>query len=297
MTWEFRESGRRTAQVVEWSLRCSRPRCQSGGSSRPSRRSLWFRPAVRGREGVVGLWPTGRAGRPTRSPPPGEPAPWYSPVITPVCTLPEGSGRSNRTSSGRPARPSRRGTRVALPGRMFFEPVPSLADQLARKLRRDIFDGVWRAGQRLPSERELSRRLGVSRETVRLALHRLESEGLILPHARAVMRVADVDGAGLDSLPARIEYLLGRRDLAALHALMVELEALHRYILAETVALAAVRQTSADRDVLWRSLGNFEMGLPSGPGCGGAFGPAEGHRRRDRARGAQSRPRCRPEQP
>src|SRR3954464_9716306 len=57
-------------------------------------------------------------------------------------------------------------------------PVP-LYFQLARLLTEDIVKGRQAPGDRLASEPAISERFGVSRATVRLALQRLDSEGLI----------------------------------------------------------------------------------------------------------------------
>lgn len=57
-------------------------------------------------------------------------------------------------------------------------PVP-LHVQLLNQVRHAILSGQWRPEQRLPSEPELARRLGISRSTVRQALQAAEQEGLI----------------------------------------------------------------------------------------------------------------------
>ncbi len=49
---------------------------------------------------------------------------------------------------------------------------------LANSLRADIQNGTYVAGQRLPSENELTRELGISRQTVRQAMQLLEKEGM-----------------------------------------------------------------------------------------------------------------------
>lgn len=51
--------------------------------------------------------------------------------------------------------------------------------EIAEGLRTQIESGELAPGQRLPSERELSRQLGVTRPTLRQALQDLESEGLL----------------------------------------------------------------------------------------------------------------------
>ena len=55
----------------------------------------------------------------------------------------------------------------------------SLHVQLHNQLRRLIVSGRWRHGERTPTEAMLSRHLDISRTTVRIALQRLEVEGMI----------------------------------------------------------------------------------------------------------------------
>jgi GntR family transcriptional regulator len=55
----------------------------------------------------------------------------------------------------------------------------ALWDHVRRSLAEDVANGTLRPGARLPSERVLSERLGVSRVTVRRALIALEQEGII----------------------------------------------------------------------------------------------------------------------
>jgi GntR family transcriptional regulator len=51
--------------------------------------------------------------------------------------------------------------------------------QVKRKVESFISSGHWKKGQRLPTERSLAQKLGVSRNTVSLAYRQLEAEGLI----------------------------------------------------------------------------------------------------------------------
>lgn len=55
----------------------------------------------------------------------------------------------------------------------------SYADQVYGRILRDILDGVFRPGVRLPGENELAERFGVSRPIVRDALARLRVDGLV----------------------------------------------------------------------------------------------------------------------
>jgi GntR family transcriptional regulator len=51
--------------------------------------------------------------------------------------------------------------------------------EIAETIRRDLDSGRWLPGQQLPSETDLARSFGVSRETVRKALISLAAEGLV----------------------------------------------------------------------------------------------------------------------
>lgn len=63
-------------------------------------------------------------------------------------------------------------------------------DELVQELRNQIIQGKYAAGQRLPSEREITEEFNVSRQTVRNALARLQTEGLvdIVPRGGAFVR-------------------------------------------------------------------------------------------------------------
>ena len=69
---------------------------------------------------------------------------------------------------------------------MPFQPIDSkrlyeqVADQIGDMIRR----GEFRAGQRLPAERDLAKSVGVSRPVVREALVALEIAGLVEVRAR-----------------------------------------------------------------------------------------------------------------
>lgn len=58
--------------------------------------------------------------------------------------------------------------------------IPKAADVLASHLRDEIVDGRLANGEMLPTERELAEGAGLSRSSVREALHMLEIEGLLV---------------------------------------------------------------------------------------------------------------------
>ena len=66
--------------------------------------------------------------------------------------------------------------------------------QIDASLRRLILEGTLRAGQKLPSSRELSRELGVSRITIKSVYEQLVAEG----YARAQTGAGTFVAEGLD---------------------------------------------------------------------------------------------------
>src|SRR5437879_90835 len=64
-------------------------------------------------------------------------------------------------------------------------------DEVVEELSNRINQGVYTAGQRLPSEREIQEELSISRATVRSALQRLQTENIIdiIPRGGAVVRM------------------------------------------------------------------------------------------------------------
>ena len=57
---------------------------------------------------------------------------------------------------------------------------PKLTESITARLRNEILVGTWKAGERLPAERDLASRLGVNRGSVREALKKLEQMGLVV---------------------------------------------------------------------------------------------------------------------
>jgi GntR family transcriptional regulator, transcriptional repressor for pyruvate dehydrogenase complex len=112
---------------------------------------------------------------------------------------------------------------------MPFQPVSSekLSQAVVRQVEQLILRGILRPGERLPAERELAKRLDVSRPSLRDAIARLEKSGLLTAKPGAGVYVADVLGGAfsppLIELFARhdeavFDYLSFRRDMEGLAA-------------------------------------------------------------------------------
>ncbi len=102
-----------------------------------------------------------------------------------------------------------------------------LASSVVHQIELLILRGILRPGERLPSERELSDRLGVSRPSLRDAVADLQSRGLLSSRPNAGIYVAEVLGSafspalvGLFSTHAEamFDYIAFRRDMEGLAA-------------------------------------------------------------------------------
>lgn len=89
--------------------------------------------------------------------------------------------------------------------------------QVKQKIELLISSGYWSKGQRLPTERELAAKLGVSRNTVSLAYRQLEAEGLITSRQGRGTFVAEADA--MLRLENRRERLMRIIDVALEDAL------------------------------------------------------------------------------
>src|SRR5262245_19050028 len=77
---------------------------------------------------------------------------------------------------------------------------PSLVDEIVSRVRGEILQGRWAAGQTLPPEREVAERWGVTRTSLKHALVRLEEVGLVRTKhgvGTVVQDVAEEGGADL----------------------------------------------------------------------------------------------------
>ncbi|MGB4135848.1 MAG: GntR family transcriptional regulator [Microbacterium sp.] len=90
-------------------------------------------------------------------------------------------------------------------------PLTPIASQAYEQLARDIELGVFAAGARLPGERDLALRIGVSRSTLRSALGALEAEGRVNRSAQRGWFVpAQVVGEPPSTLQSFTEMALAR---------------------------------------------------------------------------------------
>ena len=112
---------------------------------------------------------------------------------------------------------------------MPFEQISpeKLSHSLVRQIEQLILRGILRPGERLPAERELAERLGVSRPSLREAVADLQERGLLASRAGAGVYVADVLGSAFSPALIKLfashseavfDYISFRRDMEGLAA-------------------------------------------------------------------------------
>ncbi|MFY0622955.1 MAG: FCD domain-containing protein [Pelagimonas sp.] len=112
---------------------------------------------------------------------------------------------------------------------MPFTPVKpeKLSTAVVDQIELLILRGILRPGERLPSERELSERLGVSRPSLREAVAELQDRGLLESRAGAGIFVTEILGSAFSEAlitlfashdEAVFDYLSFRRDMEGLAA-------------------------------------------------------------------------------
>ena len=102
-----------------------------------------------------------------------------------------------------------------------------LSRSVVRQIETLILRGVLRPGERLPSERDLADRLGVSRPSLRDAIADLSGRGLLISRANSGIFVAEVLGSAFSPALVQLfashdeavfDYIAFRRDIEALAA-------------------------------------------------------------------------------
>lgn len=118
------------------------------------------------------------------------------------------------------------------------------ADLVMRQIRSQISAGSLKAGDRLPSERELASHFGVGRGYVREALHRLEIYGVLQTFPQRGTVVASLGAGALERLIANL-IDLDRDDIAALTETRGILELHSAQLAAQRATKAAIAEIEA----------------------------------------------------
>jgi GntR family transcriptional regulator, transcriptional repressor for pyruvate dehydrogenase complex len=102
-----------------------------------------------------------------------------------------------------------------------------LSQSVVRQIEQLILRGILRPGERLPSERDMAEKLGVSRPSLRDAIADLAERGLLVSKAGSGVFVADVLGSAFSPALTQLfathdeavfDYIAFRRDMEGLAA-------------------------------------------------------------------------------
>ncbi|WP_432189590.1 FadR/GntR family transcriptional regulator [Streptomyces sp. Tue6028] len=129
-----------------------------------------------------------------------------------------------------------------------------LADRVAAILAEEIESGRLAEGDKLPTEVELVKQLGVSRTVVREAVSRLRNAGLVEPR----------QGRGVFVLPRRTRPLDLEAESARTKAKVLQIVEVRSALEGEAAALAATRATPAALARMRQALDAIDAAVGSG---------------------------------
>lgn len=136
---------------------------------------------------------------------------------------------------------------------------PRLSDEVAKQLEDWIIHEGFQVGARLPTEKDLCERFGVSRAVIREAISRLKAEGCIRTRQGSGAYLASLPGEGSFRLVVADEVVAGRvpRELSDVFEMRLIIET-------GATELAAIRRTSSDIRRIGQSLERMEQALIAG---------------------------------
>lgn len=142
----------------------------------------------------------------------------------------------------------------------MLQPIPprqGAAKACADQLRDAILRGELAAGSRLPPERSLAETLGVNRATVRIALHELESAGLVAARQGSGYSVRDFRAQGGPDLLGPLAEVA--RQTGSLAALAEDLLLVRRQLAAAVLERIAARElASSELDRIEKRIDDLE---------------------------------------
>lgn len=130
-----------------------------------------------------------------------------------------------------------------------------LHEEIVTVIQKQIMSGQIKAGDKLPTERELSENFQVNRATVREALRKLENLGLLeIRHGDGLYAKNYLESGNFDLIKAAFNMDGGKE------VMMNILEA-RRYLVPQMAYLAAQRRTTKDLEDLKRVVDDPEMSM------------------------------------
>ncbi|MDD4092250.1 MAG: FadR/GntR family transcriptional regulator, partial [Smithellaceae bacterium] len=150
-----------------------------------------------------------------------------------------------------------KGAFIPMVQKSFATPVTRsrLHEEIVTVIQKQIMSGQINAGDKLPTERELSENFQVNRATVREALRKLENLGLLeIRHGDGLYAKNYLESGNFDLIKAAFNMDGGQE------VMMNILEA-RRYLVPQMAYLAAQRRTTKDLEDLKRVVDDPEMSM------------------------------------
>lgn len=136
----------------------------------------------------------------------------------------------------------------------------TLNDKVEQQMRKMLTEGVWQPGEKIPSDGDLAKAFGVSRPTVRMAIQRLSTEGLVTTRAG--------EGTYAKEFSLR-SYLDAVSDLYVTPEMLEDVCAFRKLIGVECVKLACRKATAEDIREMKRACDEYDRIVRERPGLEG----------------------------
>jgi len=149
-------------------------------------------------------------------------------------------------------------TAVSMPA-VRIERRPKLSERVVETLRAQVLSGEFPAGQKLPTETQMTEAFGVSRTVIREAIATLAADGLVEPRQGAGVFVLERPSPAQSAFSIEI----GNKISHALNVLEVRMG-----IEIESAALAAMRRNSAQLAEIQEAFFEFDRLLTLGQATG-----------------------------
>lgn len=126
----------------------------------------------------------------------------------------------------------------------------SIVDQVCESIRQNIADGVWKPGERLPSEADFSELYGVNRLSVRMALQKLSTLGLI--ETRVGEGSFVVEKFSMQQFLSEISFVYEKKEN------YIEVQQLRILLEGECMNLAILHATPEEKEHLKHKLDSYD---------------------------------------
>jgi DNA-binding FadR family transcriptional regulator len=133
--------------------------------------------------------------------------------------------------------------------RNTIEPTGTRTHQIADLLARRVLDGLYKVGDRLPTERELAAEFGTNRNAIREAVKRLEGIGMVKARQGSGIYVEEMELSGGVKL---LDILVVREDGSVNREFLHDALEFRANVMRMIVRAAAVRRTDAELEEMRR---------------------------------------------